>query len=148
MKVLFDLKRVSNFKSQLSSSNQTIIELKANQKSSVLKFGFKAFLRRPQNFAQSSSWFWNLLSKHENHEEDCANFCGLLRKAELYFDKLTQQGKLAFLKLTFKVDYSLVKIRCQNSHSKKFMWYFSYFEMIFSWFFSWLFHDSMIIYDF
>ena len=35
-------------------------------------------------FTQSSSWFWNLLSKRQNHEEDCANFCGLLRKAELY----------------------------------------------------------------
>ena len=25
-----------------------------------------------------------LLSKHQNHEEDYTNFCGLLRKAELY----------------------------------------------------------------
>ena len=43
-----------------------------------------AFLRRPQGFAQSSSWFWHLLSKRQNHEEECSNFCGLLRKAELY----------------------------------------------------------------
>ena len=39
-----------------------------------------AFLRKLQIFAH----FWHLLSKHQNHEEDCANFCGLLRKAELY----------------------------------------------------------------
>ena len=25
-----------------------------------------------------------LLSKRQNHKDDCANFCGLLRKAELY----------------------------------------------------------------
>ena len=33
-------------------------------------------------FTQSSSWFWHLHSKRQsqNHEEDCANFCGLLRK--------------------------------------------------------------------
>ena len=29
-------------------------------------------------------WFWRLLSKCQNHEAECANFCGLLRKAELY----------------------------------------------------------------
>ena len=40
------------------------------------------FLRRPQKFA-----FWRLPSKRQNHEEDCANFCGLLRKAELYKPK-------------------------------------------------------------
>ena len=28
-------------------------------------------------------WFWHLLSKCQNHKEDSANFCGLLRKAEL-----------------------------------------------------------------
>ena len=37
---------------------------------------------------QSSSWFWRLLSKCQNHEEDYANFCGLLRKAELSIDTL------------------------------------------------------------
>ena len=41
-------------------------------------------MRRPQNFAQSSSWFWRLLSKCQNHKDDCANFWGLLKKAELY----------------------------------------------------------------
>ena len=29
-------------------------------------------LRRPQKFAQSSSWFSRLLSKFQNHMEDCA----------------------------------------------------------------------------
>ena len=32
----------------------------------------------------SSSWFGRLLSKCPNHEEDCASFCGPLRKAKLY----------------------------------------------------------------
>ena len=43
-----------------------------------------AFLRRPQKCAQSSLGFWNLLSKRQNHEDDCPNFYGLFRKAELY----------------------------------------------------------------
>ena len=47
-----------------------------------------AFLRRPQKIAQfSSSWFWQFFKKRQNHEEDCANFWGLLRKAELYVHK-------------------------------------------------------------
>ena len=43
-----------------------------------------AFLRRPQKIVKSSLWFWHLLSKRQNLEEDFANFCGLLRKTELY----------------------------------------------------------------
>ena len=35
-----------------------------------------------------------LLSKCQNHEDDCANFCGLLRKAELYVDS-AQESILA-----------------------------------------------------
>ena len=31
----------------------------------------------------------HLLSKRPNHEEDCSNFCGLLRKAEFYLKKWT-----------------------------------------------------------
>ena len=31
-----------------------------------------------------SSWSWRYLSKCQNHEEDCAHFCCLLRKEELY----------------------------------------------------------------
>ena len=42
-----------------------------------------AFLRWPQKFPLSALWFWRLLSKCQNHKADCANFCGLLRKAEL-----------------------------------------------------------------
>ena len=34
------------------------------------------------NFSQKAM-VWTF-SKRPNHEEDCANFCGLLRKAELY----------------------------------------------------------------
>ena len=33
---------------------------------------------------KSSSWLWPLLSKFQKHKDDCAHFCGLLRKAELY----------------------------------------------------------------
>ena len=36
-----------------------------------------AFLRRPQKFCR-------LLSKFQNHKDDCADFCGLLRISELY----------------------------------------------------------------
>ena len=36
-----------------------------------------AFMRRPQKFAP------RLQSKCQNHKEDGANFCGLLRQAEL-----------------------------------------------------------------
>ena len=43
-----------------------------------------AFLRRPQTLTQSSLLFWRLLNKCQNHKENHANFCGLLRKAELY----------------------------------------------------------------
>ena len=46
-----------------------------------LKFSFSEVTK----FAQSSSWFWHFLSKHQNHEEDNTNFWGLLRKARLYF---------------------------------------------------------------
>ena len=42
------------------------------------------FLRRPQKFEKSSSWFGHLLNERPNHEEDSANICGFLRKAELY----------------------------------------------------------------
>ena len=40
-----------------------------------------SFSEKAQTFAQSSSWF---TSKWPNHEEDCLNLCGLLRKAKLY----------------------------------------------------------------
>ena len=32
----------------------------------------------------------NLLSKRQNHKDDCAHFCGLLRKAELYCESLSR----------------------------------------------------------
>ena len=43
-----------------------------------------AFLRGPKKIATSFLWFWHLISKHQNHKENGANFCGLLRKVELY----------------------------------------------------------------
>ena len=51
-----------------------------------LRLDVKVFLRRQQKFAKLSPWFWHLFSKRQtqNHEDDCANFCGLLRKPELY----------------------------------------------------------------
>ena len=36
------------------------------------------------SFSEKATNFWRLLSKCQNHKTDCANFCGLLRKAELY----------------------------------------------------------------
>ena len=55
-----------------------------------LKFSFS---EKATKFAQSSLWFWRLLSKCQNHKDDCTNFCGLLRKAELYLAR----SFLAFL---------------------------------------------------
>ena len=46
----------------------------------IVKFSFS----EKANYLQSSSWFWRLLSRCQSHEEDCANFCDLLRKANLY----------------------------------------------------------------
>ena len=43
-----------------------------------------AFLRRPQKFVQSS---WFALSKRANYEEDCPNFCGLLKKADVVYER-------------------------------------------------------------
>ena len=40
---------------------------------------------------KSSSWFGHLLSKCTKHEEDCVNFCVLLRKSELYH--VTKAGR-------------------------------------------------------
>ena len=36
------------------------------------------------NFFNKVQLFWEGLSKRQNHKADCANICGLLRKAELY----------------------------------------------------------------
>ena len=40
-------------------------------------------MRNPY-FEATLIWFEYLLNKRQNHKEDGANFCGLLRKAELY----------------------------------------------------------------
>ena len=46
---------------------------------------FRDFFCQIFTFGGSSPNQWiNLLSKCQNHEDDCANFCGFLRKAELY----------------------------------------------------------------
>ena len=47
-----------------------------------LKFGLSE--KRTKFEKKSSSYFGCLLSKCSKHEEDCANFCVLLRKFELY----------------------------------------------------------------
>ena len=43
-----------------------------------------AFLRRHKNLRNCPHGFDILLSKFQNHNDDCSHFCGLLRKAELY----------------------------------------------------------------
>ena len=45
------------------------------------KFSFSE--KATKNCAISLIWFWRLLSKCQNHEADCANIHGLLRKADL-----------------------------------------------------------------
>ena len=44
----------------------------------------KGCLEIVPNLIQRASNLLTLLSKCQNHEEDCAHFCYLLRKAELY----------------------------------------------------------------
>ena len=48
--------------------------------SSVVKFSFSE--KATKICEKFSSWFCHLLSKCQNHEEDCTIFCGHLRKAE------------------------------------------------------------------
>ena len=42
------------------------------------------FLKFGLSEKHTSSWFGRLLSECTKHEEDCTNFCGLLRKAYFY----------------------------------------------------------------
>ena len=44
----------------------------------------KTFLNSNNFHCQVKFSFSDLLIKCQNHEDDCANFCGLLRKAALY----------------------------------------------------------------
>ena len=57
---------------------------------SVIKIAYKVqlFWESHKYLCHLLPWFWNLLSKHQNHKEDCAHFCGFLRKAELYKKKV------------------------------------------------------------
>ena len=70
------------------------------------------------------------LSKRPNHEEDCANFCGLVRKAELYTSsviKSSDKYQVILDKYIIKEDQvrNIKKLVClrtpctQPSHSKE-----------------------------
>ena len=48
-------------------------------------FSSSCFLRWPQKLTKSSPLIWCLLSKCQIDDEDIVNFCGLLRKHELWF---------------------------------------------------------------
>ena len=63
------------------------VDLSSNSKVTVNFFLKYSFLRRLQKFMQSALWFRCLLSKCQNLKAECANFCGLLRKAKLYIKK-------------------------------------------------------------
>ena len=64
-----------------SSWNEASSQAENNNKC-FIKFSFS---EKAKKIAQSFSWFWHLLS--QNHQEDGTNFCGLLRRAELWRDK-------------------------------------------------------------
>ena len=73
-----------------------------------LKFSFS---EKATKFAQSSLWFWRLLSKCQNHKDDCTNFCGLLRKAELY------QARVSFFFGNFT--FSRLKLLSKKTSKQK-----------------------------
>ena len=66
--------RLTSFKNKGKDAEVMYI-LKPN-----LKFSFSEKATNLRNLP----WFGRLVSKCPNREEDCTNFCGLLRKAELY----------------------------------------------------------------
>ena len=49
------------------------------------------------SFTEKAIKIWEiflLISRRQNHEKDCSNFCGLLRKAELYLRQVRHSGYL------------------------------------------------------
>ena len=69
--------------------------------------GFLHLMFKVQVFREGHK---NLLSKRQNHEEDCTNLCGLLRKAELYEEKVS----LHFTDCTKFIQQSLIKPEKMN----------------------------------
>ena len=64
----------------LAAISEVSIKIVRNYMLSNLKFSFS---QRATKIAQSSSWSRHLFSKRPNPKEDCPNFFGFLRKAEL-----------------------------------------------------------------
>ena len=91
----------SNFNKKLAAFSKRKLSQKKGKylvKIHIFWEGHKNVHNRP--------WFWNLLSKRQNHKDDCANFCGLLIKAELYLltTKLSRWQKWYLLpKLIFEL---------------------------------------------
>ena len=80
----------ADFFSSLPFASTAFIDLRkchnVDEKSSevvLLSLKFRFSEKATKIWKKSSSLFWHLLSKHQNHEEDWTNFCGLLRKSEL-----------------------------------------------------------------
>ena len=74
---------------------------------SNMYFYCSCFLRRPQKLTKSSWSIWRLLSKCQIDVEDFINFCGLLRKHELYCIRFAVQ---TFLKQA--LNYTCRSIIC------------------------------------
>ena len=58
-------------------------------------FSSSAFLRRPQKFGVITHLIWRLLSNRQIKWVITPNFCGLLRKAELYLAWFGIEGQIA-----------------------------------------------------
>ena len=56
------------------------------------------------------------LSKCQNFKDDCTNFCGLLRKAELYMKKSSRTTKIVFSVYIGPKVSSRLKILDKNEH--------------------------------
>ena len=65
-------------------SGGTVLNSVGTSKSKTINvIKVRTFWEAHKIWKKSSSWFGRLLSKCIKHEEDCANFCLLLRKSEL-----------------------------------------------------------------
>ena len=87
LKVFVYLLSVSHF-------STTFLVSHWNQITFLIKFSFS---EKVTKIGTISSWFWHLLCKRQNHKADSTNFCGLLRKAELYNRDSRRSKKLGFI---------------------------------------------------
>ena len=81
-----------------------------------------SFSEKATNICPTLLMIWRLLSICQNHREDCANFCGLLRKAELYityfgFITLNHRNAMLYWR-SINVKFGCSDLTFCQSHSK------------------------------